>query len=284
MEHSGKFGVVNGASTVRNWTAEDTAAVKAYSASNAKGGKLRSAGIRSWSGSYSGYGHTPLHLPGESFSFLGYVAPEDDTLGSNGYRLSGTALVSSVVINWAWTGEDVLINHVVNFAGHLGLAYADGAAITDATTPAEYNVRMIADAMTHSTDGFVANDVGFDHVTQMSLTITNDLKPYVNSSTVVANEIWTGQKPGHIDWTLALTYESTAKPLTLNTQDYSLRLWVDDTQYWALAFAKAMSYTGLNVDIESGSIVSQTVNLAMSAHDGAGYGHILEPGGTQFWP
>src|SRR5689334_13065677 len=99
--HSGRFAVVNGQPSLRNWTiTENRPAAKAVNSATRQGTSRRK-GPASWSGSFGQYGHTPLVMPGEQFSFAGYTSPSNDVSGS-GQVYSGLARVSSVVITWNW--------------------------------------------------------------------------------------------------------------------------------------------------------------------------------------
>src|SRR5947207_1860310 len=94
--HSGKFAAVNGKSTVRNWSINDTNATKAFIASNTGGGTGRLKGNHDWSGSYSQYSGIPAVMPGSALSFTGYSAPDSDVNNTTGKTKSGTAIVDSI--------------------------------------------------------------------------------------------------------------------------------------------------------------------------------------------
>lgn len=284
--HSGKFGVINGHSTVRNWTVEDAQDSKTYVASNTKFGTGRRASVESWSGSFGIYGHTPQVMPGDDFSFIGFTAPDSDVLGGSGMRYSGTARVAQVQVNWGWQGGEIL-NAQVNFNGHLALTAAVGAAISDLTVPRVPSV--IGTRIDYS-----LNDVDWVEWTNLvtaQLTLSCALQSFVNSSTVVGGRLWTGQKPGPVDWTLAVTEQDNRRSLFEKGDVISLRLYVNDTEYYELKWAHVQNFTGLTVDVETGAIMQQTVNLGMdgfdpdeTTYDPDSIGHVILPDLTQWWP
>lgn len=283
--HSGKFGVVNGASTVRNWSITDSESLQAYVASNTLFGTGRRRGVQEWSGSYSFYGHTPPVMPGDLFSFLGYTAPNDDVSGT-GMRYSGQAMCENVNVNWSWQ-DGAIINGDVNFQGHLGLTSEDGAEITDETVPV---VPLIALGKIEYSKDDGSTWTEWTNLLSASLTLSCSVQAYVNSSTVVSSALTTGRKSGPFDWTLAVTEQDVRRDHLSKGESIVLRLWVDTSQYWELMWGKVGEFTGLTVDRESGAIMQQTVNISMDGFDpdestyANSYGHVLKPDGTEWWP
>lgn len=264
--HSGKWGVVNGASTVRNWSINDTHTPQTYVASNTRFGTGRRRGIEDWNGNYAFYGHTPPVMPGETFTFLGYTAPDDDVSG-NGNRYTGSALVENVQINWNWQGGEIL-NGVVNFQGNLALTHEEsGADIDDLTVP---TVPPIADTrIMYLQDGFWKS---WDTLVSANLTITSALQTYVNSGTIVIDgstkRIWTGRKCGPIDWSLQVTDQDVQRSnLFTKGEIVGIRLYVSVTQYWQLMWGQVQEFTGITVDRETGAIIQKTVPINASMMD-----------------
>lgn len=278
--HSGKLGVVNGKSTVQNWSISDEQNLAAAVASNTALGRVRRPGVNSWSGNYAQKGGTPPVMPGETFSFVGYTAPTDNVSG-NGLKYTGDAVVKSVAISWNWASGEI-IGSTTEFDGHLALAAADGTQIADITAP---DVPTIALAkIQFSADDTTFTDVA--NVTTVTLTITNDVQAYVNSSTVVSNTLWTGQRAGNYDWNMAIAMQDVKRTDVVKGTQYSWKIFVDATTFWKLKWGRVKNFTGLTVDRDSGAIIAQTVNVEMDGtkeSDGV-LGHILKPGGTQFWP
>lgn len=281
--HSGKFGVVNGQSTSMGWNLTDGQAAQPFRTSNSACGTIRRQGVRSWSGSYNMAGGTPSVMPGDSISWAGYTAPDDDVSGT-GQRASGTALVSSVVITWNWETAEIL-KHVVNFVGHLALTWDQGV-YSDATSvvaPEVCGTKVQYDDATKK----VITDLK-----SASLTISSDIKSYVNSSTYVGSKCWTGQKAGPIDFEIALVQDCNERDESggddhappLGT-DLALEMFVDSTDYWDLQWAQVMEYSNLTVDNDTGDIISRTINLAMNGNKAGTNGSITKPGaGSAWWP
>jgi len=272
---SGKHGVVNGQSTIRNWTIVDEMTPQKFVASNTAKGAARRNGINSWNGTFQGYGHSPVVLPGDIFAFIGYTAPNDDVSGA-GERASGNAIVDSLNINWNWQNGEI-INHTINFSGHLGLTWASGAAVTDATDPTVPEV--CGTKIEYSTDGMAWAEM--TDLLSASLTLTSENLAYVNSSTGCN----TGRKKGNLDWTLAIVQQDVIRGAYAfdKGDDLQLRLWIDDTDYWELVWGKVRNFTNITVDIETGAIIQRTVNMEMNGHVGGNLGSITLPGAMSAW-
>lgn len=272
--HSGKLGVVNGQSTVRNWNIVDDITNPKFVASNTAGGTGRTSGIQFWSGSFGFYGGMPSVLPGQLFAFLGYTAPTNDVSGV-GMRASGNAVVDNVVITYNWANGDI-ISSVCNFTGDLALAWASGVQVIDATIP---NVPSICAAKIETSDDGAAY-TPLANVTQAVLTISADNKKYANSST----NCWMGVKSGPIDFSLAITREDDTQLLAKGANKY-VKVWHSATalDFWLLKWAKVKGFTGLSVNPETGEIIKHTVTLEMNGFNGA-TGMINAPGGAAVWP
>lgn len=278
--HSGKFGVVDGQSTVRNWNIVDTMNNPKFVASNTKFGTGRRRGVHDWTGNFQQYGATPTIMPGDVFAFLGYTAPTGDVANGAGERGTGNAIVDSVNINWNWKGGEIL-NSALNFSGHLALAWAQGADIDDASDP---NAPEVAGTKIEYAIGLGA----FAELTDLisaSLTISAANQSYVNSSSHIAGKTWTGRRSGPIDWTLAIVHESEIRgafPFNKG-DDISLRLYIDDTDFWLLKWGKVKDFTNLTADIETGAILNRTINIEMNGFVDGDEGEITLPGETAPW-
>lgn len=274
--HSGRFGAVNGISTVRNWSITDDMTNPAYKASNTAAGTGRISGIEMWTGSFGIYGAIPPVMPGEIFTFAGYSAPDDDAVGSDGTTAEGSAIVDSLAINFNFQTGDI-ISQVINFSGHLGLTWTDADdVLTDSSAP---DVPPICgckvDYSSNGSDFSTLSDI-----LQATLTITAANQAYVNSSTGCT----TGRKPGPIDWTAAITRQSTAKTLTKGA-DYVWRFYTDSNSYYQMKWGKVKNFSNFNVDIESGKIVDHVINLEMNGFVGGTTGTITVPdAGSAWWP
>lgn len=285
--HGGRFGVINGASTVRNWSIVDTEALQPFKASNTKAGTGRRRGVKSWTGAFNAYGPAPAWMPGASFSFAGFTAPANDTSGV-GVKYSGTALVDSISVLWDFMNAAIL-QCTVNFSGHLALTIASGQAqLLDASTPTAPEIcglKLQAAELDNDT-GDLDDFADIAAVATATLNITAVNQPFVNSDTAC----WTGRKAGPIDWTMGIVLQTDDQPYAKGT-DLALKLFTenavdpDDSLFWLLQYAKVKEYTGLQVDLETGAIISQTMNLEMNGHPiGATDGVITLPGDVAYWP
>lgn len=281
--HSGMWGVLNGVSTVRNWSITEVGDTKAYVASNTRGGTGRRPGNVDWNGNFNGYGGEPAVLPGEAFAFAGYTAPNDDAEGSDGSRYAGTSILDQVVINWNWEAGDI-IQYASTFSSNGALSQSADGLYSDATAPDAPSVIGCEVRVQNVTDA-ASGVVTLDDVVSASLTITAANKPYVNSSTSGQ----TLRKPGPIDWTLQLNLQNDDRltlPMDVNDEVVvEIDIEAGGT-YWSLSYGLVKEFSGLTVDRETGNIVACTIpiNMAAYSHVDAAIGAIVKPSGGTYWP
>jgi hypothetical protein len=294
--HSGKFGVVNGQSTVRNWSIGETMAPAPFVASNTKGGTGRRTGVKAWAGSFNQFGGIPTVLPGQLFAFAGYTAPDNDTLAGVGTKYSGQAIIDQLVVNFDWTSGAV-INTQSSFSGHLALTVEDGAAAladnTDPDVPSVCCAKIEVGGMgmedcsvsePESSLGDASDE--WENLAQATLTITAANQSFVNSST----NCWTGRKPGNIDWTLAVVEQQTQRfggiyEKIKRGNSVELKLFIDDENYWWLKWGMVHDFSDITVERESGAIIARTVNISKNGFLNGNTGLIRLPGaGSNFWP
>lgn len=275
--HSGMWGVINGQSTVRNWSLNTTSSPFAYKASNTAGGTARVDGTKDWNGSFNQLGAIPLLMPGDSFAFAGYTAPDDDVLGSNGTCYSGTAIVDQVVCSWNWGASEAL-NIAVNFSAN-GVISSASSIYSDATAPQEYTI-----CGTKIEYGDSGSETELENVAAATLTFSAANQGSVNSS----SSCYMQRRPGPIDWTAAITLEDNTQPITLGTSERFL-FYIDDTYYWELQWGLIRDYSNLTVNRETGAIIRQTMNVDMDGIKSGVQGTITLPGtssgaGEEWWP
>ncbi len=284
-EHSGKFAKLGGVSTTSGWTLDEQNDAKEFSTSNLACGMARRKGKCTWTGTVKGYGGMPPFMPGEEFSFFGYTAPDNDISGP-GQTAVGVARVSQVVITWNYADSEIL-DWQITFQGCLGLSW-QSLDITDTTFVD--NIDTICGAGIKTAHG--GEFVDFEHVTQVVLTITNDLKLISNSSTIVDGVCTTDCRAGKTDFTLAITQECNERDdagglpsAPPKGTDCEFQLFINNTEFWDLKWAHVMGYAGLTADNDSADILTRTINFAKNgAVDGQGLGHIIKPDLVQFWP
>lgn len=284
--HSGKFCVIDGVSTTREWSISDDQALQEFVASNTLFGTGNVPGVNEWSGSYNVYGHSPPALPGDLFSFLGYTAPDNDSTGP-GLRYSGFAMAESLQVNWNWQGGEI-INAQVSFKGHLALtASAAGSEIQDLEVPVIPPVAC--SKITYSTDGVTFTE--WTNLVSAQLTLTNKVQEYVNSSTAIDCVLWKGQKSGPVTWSASVTEQDNSRSKLPKGAVRVFRFYVTATEYFELKWGRVQNFTGITFNRETGAIIQQTVNLMMhgidpteTTYDPDAIGHVLMPDGEQWWP
>lgn len=289
--YSGKWAAVNGISTVRDWSINDAHESKPYVASNTKFGKGRRRGVESWDGSYNHYGHTPVVLPGELFQFIGYGAPVNNISGA-GLRYVGNAMCQQVVITLNWGAGDIL-SVQESFNGHLALTEqgVSGAEILDLTVPTV--PQAACTRIDYSTDNG-NNWSEWENIVQAVITLSCELQEYVNSSSGVTGppcRLWKGFVPGPIDWNIAVTEQNMDRTLFAKGDSLMFRVYVTDALYYEFKWGMVKDFTGIQWNRETGAIVQQTVNIEMdgfdpseTTYDPDSIGHVLLPGGDQWWP
>lgn len=281
--HSGRWGVVNGVSTVRNWSVQDSHNAAPAIASNTGFGVARRPAIHDWSGNFSVFAPLPPAYPGEAINFIGYMAP-DDNISGVGQRYFGTALISQAVLSMNWSGGEN-IGWGLDFGGHLELENANASAeILDSTAPSIY---PIAGAyVEYSTDGVSWST--WTDVATLQLTLLCSLQTFVNSSTYVGSKLWTGRRAGNMDWNASITEHNVDRLRFQKGQQIWLRLHLNasGSYFWELKFGLIRDFTGIQVNRESGAIIQQTVNVDMNANsvDDGELGHVKRPDSVIWWP
>jgi len=273
--HSGKFGVVDGQSTVKNWNIGETSTPMPYVASNTLCATGRLKGIEDWAGGFTQFQHTPLLMPGDNFTFTGYTAPDSDVKGGTGETFVGAAIIDGVTISWNWvTGEIISVD--LTFSGNGALAQST-AVHSDVTVPDVDST--INTKITYGEEG--AGAVEWENLTTAVLNITAANQTFVNSTTGP----FINRKPGVIDWNLAVTQEDVDRGAqTFDKGDsVEFNLFVDATDFWRLKFGIVKDFTNITVDIETGAIIAQTVSIEMDGFNPSS-GVIFFPGGAQWWP
>jgi len=284
--YSGRLGVINGQSTMRNWNVSEVENSARYVASNTRGGSGRDKGARDWTGGFGLYGAVPTVLPGDQFTFKGQTSPDDLTPGNAGEVLTGQAVVTQLTVNWNWAGGELLAMDA-SFGGHLTLTKQNATQAKDSTAPAALTV--VGTKIEHSTDGATWHEI--PNLTSAALSLTSEVPTYVNSSTYDAgtSALWTGRTKGPIDWTLALNQEDN-KPGGSNGYPaigtkHQFRCYVNATDYWLLKWGQVGDYSNLTVDRETGAIINRTINIGMAGYKDGAVGAITLPGaGSPWWP
>lgn len=275
--HSGRFGVLNGISAVRQWQINDAATPSLFLNSATAGGHGRKPGTNNWNGSYGAHGAVPFAFPGTSIAFKGYTAPDTDIAGGVGSSYAGAAFIDAISSVWDWAGGNVM-SHQVQFSGDGVLTETDGdTAIVDGTISDPEAMSGLH--IDFSTNGTTWTPIG--NITQATLNIQAANPAYVNSSTG-GN---TKRKGGNIDFNVQLNIEDSKLygPMTKGST-YQLRMYTTASLFWVLKWAYLIDATNLTTNQETGAIISQTLNLGMAAVNGGVIGSIILPGAmTSAW-
>ena len=273
---SGRFGLIDGLSTVEAWELSDAKGADTYVASNTRGGTVRGGGIRSWSGSFRGRGTIPPVMPNEVYPFDGYTSPTTGVEGTDGIVYSGNVLVTQISLTWNWA-TNLIFAWTAQFQGFPGLTIASATPTLDASIPPT--------ASACGTSITYGADIEIPKLTQATLTITANVSSEANSSTTSGGECYTSPTPGPIDWTLAMTQEDHLRGVSGYPDlgsNLELKAYVDATNFWHLKFGRLLDYSGLQID-RNGQLISRTINVAMQASDGTSIGKIVKPGETTPW-
>jgi hypothetical protein len=234
----------------------------------------------------------PDVMPGDVFTFDGFLAPDTGVWGTAGPTKTGDAIVESIVTSWNWDTNEPIMS-VVNFAGVTPLTDATDT-ITDVTladiktTTGVWPKYDIYDPLATPTTAVPATIFATGdkivNVTKATLTISATNNRFVDSDTAG----WASRTRGTLDWTLDVVQNEVAladRPFDVN-DILGIVLPIDDTDYWYLKWGRVINFSGVTVDITTGNILTQTINIGMQAHTPTDViGAIRAPGAVaDYWP
>ena len=248
--------VAKGASAVtqcRKWSIGVNTETQPYASSATKKGHGRVVGNADWKGSYNTYGFLPAVMPGDSFVFHGSL---DGVKGVN-----GTALCESVEIVWDIENGKI-IEHTVEFAANGVLTEGAETGVADTTVP---NPPTAVGCVIKITPlGGV--EATIDEVRTMRLKITRASQAFVGSAVA-------GQKRRvATNWDFEVSYTCYQNDLSALPQPNSiaqLKLYCTDPGastplWWDLKWVMFKETSGVDVDIEGGTLVGATVTGDMN--------------------
>lgn len=249
-------------SAVSEWKIFDRDMPPRYAASNTKDGWARDGGNTDWRGFLTGYGHTPLLFPADTFSLIGSVD------GTNG--VTGSAICDRVIIT-----ADILrgqkVAYRVDFSADGALSY--GAAAADDTS----NVTAVTSVgRTVWLDGTPEDQVAF-----WRLIFTADNLPYNHSGTAGDTE----RTPGPID--VAWFYQRfIGNPSELPTKGTFpvMRFYVTASSYWELTWGRIDGIEPFGARKETPENVGATIRGTWSGYVGTSEGTIKDPADSTRWP
>jgi len=287
---SGKFGIINGASGVRNWRLSVESNPPMYRASNTKIGTGRLNGQVNWNGSFEHYGLSPLVLPGQEFSFAGYTAPSNDTKGGTGSLYSGIARVSEVSLNWNWRDNEPPSTSVAFQAAGILAENLTGADPTDVSIPEPSSICGLKIQYNHASVGPSAVYT-WPNIARATLRFSADNPIFSNSSTISGGFCYVDSVQGPLDFDLTIVEDNQSMHDVRGAgtafnpgDDLRLLLYVDAATFWLLEWAKIDSFSDLTVEIDTGRVIEQTVNLKMNGFYNGVEGQIVHPNTSILWP
>lgn len=245
---SGKGGAVSGQDTVREWSITTKKTLVPITASNTKGGTMRVQGNGDWSGSYSGYGHTPGVFPGDTFVFTGSI---DGVVG-----VTGNARCESVEVVIDIEGGKP-IEYTVSFQSNGALSKGAAVAVdivvpnpfSSIGTKVEFGTMVASPVFTEIAD-----------VRTITLSFTKSLPEYASSDTGGD----TKRVDANLDLTLAITvYTADFSTLPAEGSEQHARVYVNASTFWELKWVRVEELSGLDVDIAEGTPVGATINAGM---------------------
>lgn len=271
---SGIAGAVDGIGTIRTWSVETSAAIQRMIASNTKGGPIRLAGNKDWSGNYAAYGHTPLKMPGDIFTFHGSLE------GAKG--IEGSAIVEAAEIVIDIEGG-LPIAHTVDFAAMGALDLAAEKAVSDSLDPAVFPAigRKVQ-------IGTVVADPDYSdipNVRTITLRFSAENPSYVSSGTAGHLK----RLKGNVDAGLSVSvYEGDAAALIAPNTLKAVKIFVTSTLFWELRWILFGEASGIEIDREGGALIGATLNGEFNGFTEIAEvmteGYIKKPGAVGWWP
>lgn len=263
---------------MRKWSIQVDDEIQAYVSSATKAGHGRTLGNIDWSGSVSGYGHTPPVLPGQTFVFHGSL---DGVKG-----VSGTAMAGDVEIVWDIENGRI-IEHTVQFGANGVLTLGAEAGVADTTVPDPPTSRGTILKLTPVNVGSPV-EVTLPEVRTMRLKLMRSNQPYLSSSLA-------GQKrraKGNFDAELTVTvYTDDLSTLPQPNDVRECKLYVDATTFWHLKWMRFGNLGGVDVDREGAGLIGATLNAGMTGYTNVGAppgtpteGFIKTPATAFWWP
>jgi len=284
---TGIRGLLNGVALFRDWSVTETANLKDINhASVAEGGKQRFVGIQDWNGTANAYGLEPDFYPGDSVNFLGSI---DGSVG-----LDGDCLVTQVVITIP-IGADDPPTIAYTFRGDEALTRGAAVVADPATLLMPPSVRGLCPLLSNiNVDSPAYTEQA--NVYNITITLTIDVAEFNDCS---SNGI---QQVKETTWDASVSYDQyvddfddlikTATSNDIGTA-FNVRIPIDDpvTEYFEFQWLRASELSNMQVNRETGDLVSATCNFELSALEEIGSssptvtkGQVLKPDTTVWRP
>jgi hypothetical protein len=266
---SGIGGLVDAERCIREWKIRYENVAKPIVHSSSQSGVQRACGIEDWKGFFTGYGHTPVVFPGDTFEFKGGV---NASLGA--YSGADEAIVDRIVIIWdAEQGKE--IEYRVDFSSNGTLTIGPTSA-ADAGTPEI----VCAQTMTVSIGGSPVGNIRY-----MRLEMFCENRPYVDTGTAGKRL----RSPGNFDarYEYRVYYQDTPTTFpTLNTPQIYKFNCTSDPYFWELKWMMAETIEDFGANREGAENVGATIKGAFSGWYGTSAGYVKTPAAAPVtkWP
>lgn len=277
---SGIGGLLNGVSLFQQFSVTSTADLKELMhAGTAIGGKRRIPGVLDWNGTYNSYGAIPDYWPGDTVAFLGSI---DGSVG-----LSGQCMITQQAITFPISTNDP-ISHVGTFRGD-GPLTRGAAVVAEPAAPAPPTPEGLCPELSPinlDAPAWAQEENTYNVV----ITLTIEEKEYVDCSTNGVMNVLEG------GWDASMTYDRYVDDFALLPDEgeaYYVRQPIDNpaTQWYEFQWMRVADLSNMQVNRETGDLVSGTVNLLMSALETVGEttptettGQVITPGPVVWRP
>lgn len=275
---SGKTGAISfggsAVSSTAEWTIEDSVATTQASASNTAGGKITSAGVRDWKGSFRSYARINPIDPGSSGAFIGYTG---------GGRASGTILVTSIDMTADLENLTPLVCNT-EFEGSGALTYPATTTLSDSTDPALY----VPSGGKFNWQPLGQSDATVPVCRSWNIKVNCEAKPYTPEASG-----WRSKLAGDFSATITASfYEAditkfvAAGTLMVPGTIGIVKCYVDGTNYYGFTYATVISKKPL-APIETGDPPSVEFTFGWSSYANVGgtwtKGAIAKPVSGNIW-
>jgi hypothetical protein len=285
---SGLWGVINAQKGISRWNLTKSIQNGSYVASNTKQATVRMRGIEDANGGWTSQSVIPLAMPGQRFAFQGDAGVNVAIPGQH-WIYSGNVILAQLQVAWDWTMNKP-ITYTYTWAADGPITQTSAAPLADASEEVGKssfdNFIYVGDSLGSGSSGGAGTKLCARTAT---LTITSKLVQNADSCTEGTYQ----RLAGPLDWALALNFAGNDLAGFWQNGDslgdiIALRADVDSVSnsHWFLKWGRVGDLSNLQVNVESGEIISATANVAMSAYDDDDVlGQITKPSasGTDLW-
>lgn len=275
--HTGKQGVLDGVSSVSDWSISESQATERIVASNTRGGSARTKGVKDWTGSYTAFGGKPAIVPGQIFDFKGQLFPTSGVEGGAGPGYEASALLEQIVINWNFeTGAP--ITHTGTIGGNGELEYKTDLELLDEST-----LQKVSSCDTKIQLGAEGSETDWDGITTAALTLSVD--PVTSAAS--GGGCWTKRAANAKNWGFTARLQNTDRGnvLLMPTKGSIVRMrcFINATEFWLLEWGMVREYTNIAVNRATGAIIGADVAIDMQGFNNGVVGKVSRPGADGDW-